>query len=113
MTTALIFHFPYDGPWGKDMTLALGQLALDIAAEDGLVCKVWLEDREAGRAGGIYLFSDAANAERYRAKHEARLAATGHHGIEVIASPVNVALSALTGAGFIVDKPGRGLAAAE
>lgn len=100
MQTALIFSFPFHGPWKGEFAAALAPLATDIASEEGLVFKLWLEDEAAGRAGGIYLFSDAENADRYRVKHEARLAASGHKGVEVIYMPVNTALSALTGATF-------------
>lgn len=98
LATALIFSFPFHGPWKGEFAAALAPLAADIAGEEGLIFKIWLEDEVAGRAGGIYLFTDAENAERYRAKHEARLAASGHDGVEVIAMPVNEALSAATGA---------------
>ncbi|MFZ2100227.1 MAG: YdhR family protein, partial [Oricola sp.] len=77
----------------------------DIASEVGLVFKLWLEDEEQGRAGGIYLFADAENAARYRIKHEARLAASGHEGVDVTAMPVNAALSALTGAELPIRSP--------
>lgn len=100
MKTALIFHFPFHGPWKGEMTRALTSLAADIASEPGLIFKLWLEDQENGRAGGIYLFDDAAAAARYRVKHEARLAASRHEGVEVLCYPVNEALSALTGAEF-------------
>lgn len=100
LATALIFTFPFRGPWKGEFASALAPLATDIASEEGLVFKLWLEDEVAGRAGGIYLFSDAENAERYRAKHEARLAVSGHEGVEVLSMPVNSALSAVTGAGF-------------
>ena len=102
MKSALIFHFPFHGPWTGEMTEALKPLAADIASEAGLIFKLWLEDRENGRAGGIYLFDDAAAAARYRVKHQARLAASGHQGVEVLSYPVNDALSALTKAGFAV-----------
>ena len=75
MLTALLFRFPFPGPWGKELTEASRDLARDIANEHGLAWKIWLEDRETGHAGGIYLFEDAAAAERYREKHERGLSA--------------------------------------
>jgi hypothetical protein len=49
-----------------------------------------------GSRGGIYLFEDAASAERYRAKHERRLSAMGITGVSPYAFSVNTGLSALT-----------------
>lgn len=102
MKTALIFHFPFHGPWKGEMTEALTPLAGDIASEAGLIFKLWLEDEANGRAGGVYLFEDGDSAARYRAMHETRLAASGHEGVEVLSYPVNNVLSALTKAGFTV-----------
>ena len=99
MLTAVLFRFPFPGPWGKELTEHAHELARDIANEHGLVWKIWLEDHESGHAGGIYLFDDAAAAERYRGKHELRLAAMGHTGVTVNVFSVNAELSVLTMAG--------------
>ena len=99
MLTAVVFRFSFPGPWGQDLANAAGAIARDVAAEPGLVWKIWLEDREAGRAGGIYLFADAAAAARYREKHERRLAAKGFGGVTADTFSVNTALSVLTKAG--------------
>ena len=98
--TALLFRFPFPGPWGKELTEASHELARDIADEHGLVWKIWLEDRETGHAGGIYLFGDASAAEHYREKHERRLSAMGLTGVTANATfLVNTELSVLTMAG--------------
>jgi hypothetical protein len=97
--TALLFRFPFPGPWGKELTEASHGLASDIANEHGLVWKIWLEDRETRHAGGIYLFEDRASAERYREKHERRLWAMGLTGVTANAFSVNTELSVLTMAG--------------
>ncbi len=99
MLTALLFRFPFPGPWGKELTEAVHDLARDIANESGLVWKVWLENRETGHAGGIYLFEHAAAAERYREKHERRLSAMGFTAVTANAFAVNTELSVLTMAG--------------
>ncbi len=103
--TALLFRFPFPGPWGKALTEHARPLAGDIAAEPGLVWKIWLEDRKSGHAGGIYLFEDPASAYRYREKHERRLEAMGVTGVEAHALSVNTDLSALTLAGAALDRP--------
>lgn len=94
--TLLQFDFPFEGPWGATMATALQDLARDIAAEDGLVWKIWTENEPERRAGGVYLFSDPQSAERYRRKHEARLAAYGISGISGWSFAVNSSLSRLT-----------------
>jgi hypothetical protein len=99
MPTALLFRFPFPGPWGEQLTQAAHDLARDIADERGLIWKIWLENRETGHAGGIYLFEDAAGAELYREKHERRLAAMGFTGVTANTFSVNTELSALTRAG--------------
>jgi hypothetical protein len=89
---------------GKQLTEASHELARDIANQHGLVWKIWLEDRETGHAGGIYLFEDAAAAERYREKHERRLSAMGLTGVTANAFSVNSELSALTMAGAALSQ---------
>jgi Putative mono-oxygenase ydhR len=97
--TALLFRFPFPGPWGKELTEASHRLAADIANEHRLVWKIWLEDRETQHAGGIYLFEDRAAAECYREKHEQRLSAMGLTGVRANTFSVNTELSVLTMAG--------------
>lgn len=94
--TVLQMDFPFDGPWGTEMASQLDGLARDIAGEEGLIWKIWTENQGQGRAGGIYLFRDGESAERYRAKHAARLADFGIQGIEAKTFAVNGPLSALT-----------------
>jgi hypothetical protein len=112
MLTALLFRFPFPGPWGKELTEASHELARDIAGEHGLVWKIWLEDRETGHAGGIYLFEDAATADRYREKHERRLSAKGLTGVMANALSVNTELSVLTMAGAALGQISASNAAA-
>lgn len=77
MTTLLQFDFGFEGPWGPDLEAACRDLAQDIAAEPGLIWKLWGENREGRRAGGVYLFETPSQAEAYVAKHRPRLAAFG------------------------------------
>jgi len=94
--TLVQFDFPYAGPWGAEMTAAMGDLAQDIAAEPGLVWKIWTENQDTGRAGGIYVFDTPAAAAAYTEKHSARLAAFGITGINALSFDVNGDLSAIT-----------------
>lgn len=94
--TLVQFDFPFAGPWGKDMAAALDGLAQDIAAEPGLVWKIWTENEAEGRAGGIYVFDNPGAAAAYREKHAARLAAFGVSGIVARTFEVNAPLSQVT-----------------
>lgn len=94
--TLLQIDFPFAGPFGADMAAQLGGLAQDIAAEPGLLWKIWTENEGDKRAGGIYLFADGDNAARYLAKHRARLQGFGISGIEAKTFAVNDALNAVT-----------------
>ena len=94
--TLLQFDFPFPGPWGAEMAAGLGDLAQDIAAEPGLVWKIWTENEAGGRAGGIYVFDNPSAAEAYREKHSARLAAFGVTGIVARTFDVNTELSGIT-----------------
>lgn len=98
--TLLQIDFPSAGPWGDAMTGAFSDLARDIAAEPGLVWKIWTENAETGRAGGIYVFESDEAARAYLTKHTARLHSFGIDGIEAQTFQVNHALSALTHAVF-------------
>jgi hypothetical protein len=98
--TLVQFDFPFAGPWGGAMAEAMEGLAQDIAAEPGLVWKIWTENEAEGRAGGIYVFETRDAADAYRTKHAARLAAFGIGGIVAHTFDVNPSLSAITRAPF-------------
>ncbi|WP_404384007.1 monooxygenase [Caenispirillum salinarum] len=92
----LQMDFPFSGPWGEEMAAQLEGLARDIAAEPGLIWKVWTENAEAGRAGGIYAFETEEQAHAYLTKHTNRLAEFGITGVEAKVFRANTALSAFT-----------------
>ena len=100
MPYLLQVDFPYQGPWGEEMATAMSGLAQSIAQEPGLIWKIWTENEAEGRAGGIYVFDDAAAAAAYRDKHAARLGAFGITGIVARSFDVNGDLSAITRAPF-------------
>ena len=58
-------------------TAALKPMAADIAKAPGMIWKIWTEDREQGRAGGVYLFESRALAEAYAEAHRVRLTKRG------------------------------------
>ncbi|MFT3900259.1 MAG: monooxygenase [Gordonia sp. (in: high G+C Gram-positive bacteria)] len=96
MAHLVIFDFPSTGPFGAEAAAAYDGLARDIAAEDGLVWKVWTEDAAANTAGGVYLFTDRDVADRYIAKHTERLGSFGITDITTARHDVNDGLSSVT-----------------
>lgn len=96
MATILVFEFPSDGPFGADAVAAYQGLAEHISQEHGLVWKVWTESADRGVAGGVYLFDNAEDAQRYTAFHTERLAGFGITQIDARSFDVNEGLSAIT-----------------
>jgi len=89
----LVVEFPFAGPWGEELTAACAGLAEAIAATPGLVWKLWIEKREEGRSGGVYLFEDEASAAAYMEIHRPRLASFGVTEVTARTYAVNEALS--------------------
>ena len=94
VTVCWYVEFESAGPFGAEATEKYAGLAADIATEEGLISKTWIEAPERGRSGGVYLFETAADAQRYAAKHTKRLAGFGITGITSTLWGVNAALSA-------------------
>ena len=93
MPYLLQVDFPYQGPWGDEMSVAMRELAQSIASEPGLIWKIWTENKDAGEAGGVYLFSDSPSAEAYLAMHTRRLKNFGVPQVNARIFAVNEALS--------------------
>lgn len=93
--------FPSQGPWGKEMSEAYDALAKDISQTEGLLWKIWIEDSETGRAGGVYMFRDRASLDTYREMHTKRLEGFGIKDIRAMVFKPNVPLSLTTKASFI------------
>ncbi|MFB1010081.1 MAG: monooxygenase [Thiopseudomonas sp.] len=89
----LQIDFPFDGPFGHDMSRAMQPLAQDIAGETGLLWKIWTENADQRQAGGIYLFADRNAASTYLDKHSQRLQAAGVSDIRSRIFAVNQPLS--------------------
>lgn len=92
----VLMDFPARRDGGPEQAAALQALAESIAQEPGLIWKIWTEDREGGRAGGVYLFADRGAAEAYHAMHAARLERQGIGPIRAEYRTANAALTALT-----------------
>ena len=95
MPVLLQVDFPFSGPWGDEMSIALKGLAESIAQEPGLIWKIWTENAATDEAGGIYLFTDRASAEAYLAMHTARLMGFGVPQVNGKLFDVNTELSAI------------------
>jgi hypothetical protein len=96
MSVLLQVDFPFKGPWGDDMANAMEGLAQDISTEPGLIWKIWTENPETERAGGVYLFDSPQAAQAYATKHLARLGTFGITGIVAQHFTVNAPLSRIT-----------------
>lgn len=76
-------------PWGAEMSKAFEDLAKDISTEKGLIWKIWTENE----AGGIYLFENEDDLDRYLEKHTARLKSFGIMDVNAKIFDVNVPLT--------------------
>ena len=90
------FDFPFSGPFGAEMSAAMADLAQSIAAEPGLLWKIWTENATEQAAGGIYLFRDEASARAYCTMHTKRLEGFGITDIRARFFDVNADLTAAT-----------------
>lgn len=55
MHVLLQVDFPYQGPFGDEMTQTMDTLSSSINQEPGFIWKIWTENKETQKAGGIYL----------------------------------------------------------
>lgn len=92
----LQIDFDYAGPYGDELVRMSSGLAADIAAEPGLIWKIWTENPESGSAGGWYVFQTREQAERYLEKHSARLRDFGVEAVRARYFATNPVLSAIT-----------------
>ena len=96
MSILVQMDFPFDGPFGEEMTKAMSDLAESIAKESGLLWKIWTVNDKTREAGGIYLFSDEESARHYIYMHSKRLKAAGIKTINAKLFTVDQELSALS-----------------
>ena len=99
----LQIDFPIEGPFAEEMTKAFEELAKDISTEEGLIWKIWTENSVNKEAGGIYLFSDENNANRYLEKHKERLNSFGIININAKIFDINVPLSLIDKASLALN----------
>lgn len=98
MPKLLQVDFPFNGPFGEEMTKTLNELALSITEEPGFIWKIWTENESLKEAGGIYLFESEVTAGTYLKKHTARLKDLGVSAVRGRIYDINVELSKITNA---------------
>jgi len=92
----LQIDFPYQGPFGNQMTEAMSELAYSVAEEPGCLWKIWTENETTKEAGGIYLFVDEKTLMKYVEMHTRRLNEFGITDINLKTFNVNEDLSKIT-----------------
>lgn len=93
MAYILQVDFKMEGPFGSEMAESFSDLAKSINEEDGLIWKIWTENREEKEAGGIYLFESKETAQKYVEMHTARLKGFGIDPVNAKIFEVNDELS--------------------
>jgi hypothetical protein len=88
--------FPHAEPFGDALTQIMSELAKEIANEKGLVFKIWTENAQTKEAGGIYVFDNLEDANRYLKMHTKRLESFGYKDIKSKIFTINEELSALS-----------------
>ena len=101
MTVILQVDFPSQGPFGEAMSQAYQTLAESINQETGMIWKIWTENRDTEEAGGIYLFDNQENAEKYLKMHTVRLTSFGVKNIRGKIFQINSALSDINQVNFL------------
>lgn len=86
------FQFPTH-LMGEALTQGARPLAESINEEPGFISKIWTENAETGEAGGIYIFTEQALAERYGSMHSQRVAAMGATEIRAKIFNINTELT--------------------
>ncbi len=94
MQKLLQLHFSFNGPFGREMTEGLKELAESINQEPGFIWKIWTESEENREGGGIYMFEDECSAKAYLKMHTARLKQFGvekvYHKIFDVNEPLSI-----------------------
>mgnify|MGYP000870947519 FL=1 len=86
------FDFPSEY-MGINLTESAKGLAESINNEPGFISKIWIENQETGRSGGIYLFDTMNNAEKYAQMHSKRVVEIGATKVQCEYFEVNEPLS--------------------
>ncbi len=88
------FDFPVE-MMGESLSVNAKPLAESINEEKGFISKIWIENKETGRSGGIYVFDTLDNARAYAEMHSKRVEAMGATHIDCQYFTINEPLSQL------------------
>ncbi|MBN3081869.1 monooxygenase [Pectobacterium polaris] len=91
----LQLHFHFTGPFGREMSRQLVDLAESINHEPGFIWKIWTESEKNQEAGGIYLFKDEEAVNAYLKIHIPRIQSFGVEEVIYKIFDVNEPLTAL------------------
>jgi hypothetical protein len=91
----VILHMVFDkeGPFGQEMVPLGRERAESINHEPGFIWKIWTEDAELKRGGGVYLFETREHAQQYLAMHTQRVLQLGYRNIVSDILDVNLGLT--------------------
>lgn len=95
MTYLLQVDFPFGGPFGEEIEKIFWDLAKSINKEKGFHQKIWTENQETKEAGGIYIFEEKQDAEKYAEMHKKRLQSSSVKYIRVKIFKINKKLTKL------------------
>ena len=96
MTYLLQVDFNHEGPFGEEMVEAFTDLAKSINEEPGFKWKIWTENEQKSEAGGIYVFENKHDAEKYLDKHSKRMKEFGVTKMNAKIFEINEGLSQIT-----------------
>lgn len=96
MAYVLQVDFRHEGPFGDEMAEAFTDLAKSINNEPGFKWKIWTENKETEEAGGIYVFEQKQDAEKYLDKHSKRMKEFGVAKMNAKIFEINEGLSQIT-----------------
>lgn len=68
-------------------------LAESLNREEGFISKIWIENPDTGKGGGIHLFDNLENASKFAKKHSERLISIGASNLDIQYFDVNEPLS--------------------
>ena len=101
MAAIMYVDFSQEGLFGDEMSKAFEDLAKSINQEPGMIWKIWTENKQTKEAGGVYLFDNKENAEKYLKMHGERLAKNGYSNIRGKIFDINMPLSMINKADFL------------
>lgn len=88
------FDFPIEY-MGDNLTNNAKPLAESINLEKGFISKIWIENKQTSRSGGIYIFDTLEDAENYAKMHTKRVEQMGATNIVSEYFEINEPLSKL------------------